>query len=77
MKGCGFGSVEIVQDMFIKTLLGVFAVPAGKGKLEKIKKSSNTSGSPPAAEATPTMRYLWKKLEELLNEIRFSIEPCF
>jgi len=35
-------SVEIVQDMFVKTLLGVFAVPAGKGKLEKIlKKSSN------------------------------------
>jgi hypothetical protein len=30
------GSVEIVQDMVVKTLLGVFAVPEGKGKLEKI-----------------------------------------
>ena len=30
------GSVEIVQDMFVKTLLGVFAVPEEKGKLEKI-----------------------------------------
>jgi hypothetical protein len=28
--------VEIVQDLFIKTLLGVFVVPDGKGKLEKI-----------------------------------------
>jgi hypothetical protein len=35
---CIFGSVEIARDMFVKTLLGVFAVPAGKGKLEKILK---------------------------------------
>jgi len=32
------GSVEIAQDMFVKTLPGVFAVPERKGKLEKIKK---------------------------------------
>jgi hypothetical protein len=29
-------SAEIVQDMFVKTLLGVFAVPEGKGRPEKI-----------------------------------------
>jgi len=36
-KNCkDYGSVEIVQDMLVKTLLGVFAVPKGEGKLEKI-----------------------------------------
>jgi hypothetical protein len=36
MNHHSFGSEEIVQDLFVKTLMGVFAVPEGNGKLKKI-----------------------------------------
>jgi hypothetical protein len=31
----------------------------------------------PAAPASPTMRYLWKKLRDWILKIRFSTEPEF
>ena len=46
MRASDLGSVEMLEKAV--TLLGMFTVPAGKGKLEKIKKKVITQYKPPS-----------------------------